>query len=88
MNFINFTLDPAVRFSVFENLSEIFDLHLAQPENICALFVSLQDEVFEIREISLCIIGRLSTINPAYVLPGLRKLLIQVGKYLINTPLK
>lgn len=72
---------------MLENLDEIFDSFLAQPENLAALFVTLQDEVFEIREISLCTIGRLSVINPAYVLPGLRKLLIQVGifSYLVKT---
>ncbi|ODN03392.1 Serine/threonine-protein kinase mTOR, partial [Orchesella cincta] len=70
--------DAEVRFCVFENLDEIFDSHLAQPENLSALFVSLYDEVFEIREISLCTIGRLSLINPAYVLPNLRKVLVQI----------
>jgi len=53
---------------------------LAQPENLQALFVSLHDEIFEIRELALCTIGRLSLINPAYVLPGLRKVLVQVSK--------
>lgn len=70
--------DAEVRFCVFENLDEIFDNHLAQSENLSALFVSLYDEVFEIREISLCTIGRLSLINPAYVLPNLRKVLVQI----------
>jgi FKBP12-rapamycin complex-associated protein len=71
--------DAEVRFSVLENLDEIFDSYLSQPENLIALFVALQDEVFEIREIALCTIGRLSLINPAYVLPGLRKVLVQVS---------
>ncbi|OXA52223.1 Serine/threonine-protein kinase mTOR [Folsomia candida] len=70
--------DPEVRFSVLENLDEIFDSYLSQPENLSALFVALHDEVFEIREIALCTIGRLSLINPAYVLPGLRKVLVQI----------
>jgi FKBP12-rapamycin complex-associated protein len=71
--------DPEVRFSVLENLDEIFDSYLSQPENLTALFFALNDEVFEIREIALCTVGRLSLINPAYVLPGLRKVLVQVS---------
>ncbi|CAG7725809.1 unnamed protein product [Allacma fusca] len=70
--------DQQVRFTVFENLDEIFDMHLAQPENLSALFLGLHDEVFEIREICVCTLGRLSLVNPAYVLPGLRKILIQI----------
>ncbi len=42
------------------------------------LFVSLNDEIFDIREISLTIICRLANSNPAYVMPALRKQLIQL----------
>ena len=70
--------DQQVRLTVFENLDEIFDLHLAQRENLSALFLGLHDEVFEIREICVCTLGRLSLVNPAYVLPDLRKVLIQI----------
>lgn len=67
-----------VRFSVLASLDDIFDMHLAQAESLSALFVALNDEVFEIRELSMCIIGRLSTLNPAYVMPSLRKTLVQL----------
>lgn len=60
------------------SLDERFDAHLAQAENLQALFVALNDEVFEIRELAICTIGRLSSMNPAYVMPFLRKMLIQV----------
>lgn len=60
------------------SLDDCFDDHLAQAENLSTLFVALNDEVFEIREIAICIIGRLSSRNPAYVMPSLRKTLIQV----------
>ena len=43
-----------------------------------ALFVALNDEEFEIRELAVCTIGRLSNLNPAFITPLLRKLLIQV----------
>lgn len=38
----------------------------------------MNDEVFEIRELAVRIIGRLSTLNPAYVMPNLRKTLVQL----------
>ncbi|XP_015759867.1 PREDICTED: serine/threonine-protein kinase mTOR-like [Acropora digitifera] len=33
---------------------------------------------FEIRELAICTIGRLSSLNPAYIMPSLRKTLIQI----------
>lgn len=61
------------------SLDDKFDPHLAQAENLSALFVALNDEAFEIRELAMCTIGRLSSKNPAYVMPSLRKVLIQVS---------
>lgn len=69
---------PEVRFWVLASLDESFDQHLAQAENLSALFVAMNDEIFEIRERAVCILGRLSVLNPAYVMPSLRKTLIQV----------
>lgn len=60
------------------SLDESFDSHLAQPENLNALIYALSDEVFEIREHAITILGRLSAINPAYVHPLLRKALLKV----------
>ncbi|XP_060595349.1 serine/threonine-protein kinase mTOR-like [Ruditapes philippinarum] len=71
-------VDPDIRLCVLGSLDERFDDHLAQAENLSALFVALNDEVFEIREIAICMIGRLSSKNPAYVMPSLRKTLIQI----------
>ena len=70
--------DPDVRYCVLMSLDEKFDPHLAQAENLAALFTALNDELVDIRELSICIIGRLCTVNPAYVMPHLRKVLIQV----------
>jgi len=72
--------DPDIRYCVLASLDERFDPHLAQAENLQALFVALNDEVFEIRELAICTIGRLSSMNPAFVMPFLRKMLIQVGE--------
>lgn len=72
--------DPDIRFCVLASLDERFDAHLAQAENLQALFVALNDQVFEIRELAICTVGRLSSMNPAFVMPFLRKMLIQVMK--------
>lgn len=71
-------VDAEVRLSVFESLDDSFDKYLAQYENLTALFVGLNDEDNEIREIAVRVVGRLSTRNPSYIMPSLRKTLIQV----------
>ncbi|XP_035824600.1 serine/threonine-protein kinase mTOR isoform X2 [Aplysia californica] len=70
--------DADIRYCVLTSLDERFDPHLAQAENLSALFIALNDEAFEIRERAICMIGRLSAKNPAYVMPSLRKVLIQI----------
>ncbi|VVC87256.1 unnamed protein product [Leptidea sinapis] len=69
--------DYELRYWVLESLTDVFDTHLAQIENLSFLFIAMNDEHLEIRELAVCTIGRLSTVNPAYVMPGLRKTLIQ-----------
>jgi len=70
--------DPSIRKAVLSCLDSRFDHHLAQAENLRSLFIALNDEVFEIRELAITTIGRLTTRNPAYVMPSLRKTLIQL----------
>lgn len=70
--------DPDIRTTVLAALDERFDPHLAKAENIRTLFFALNDEVFEIREVAISIIGRLAHYNAAYVIPSLRKTLIQM----------
>ncbi|CAH0563403.1 unnamed protein product [Brassicogethes aeneus] len=70
--------EASVRYGVLVSLDSTFDHHLAQAESLGALFISLQDEKFEIREVALFMIGRLSSMNPAYVMPYLRKALVQL----------
>ncbi|XP_077105803.1 serine/threonine-protein kinase mTOR isoform X2 [Ranitomeya variabilis] len=77
--------DPDIRYCVLASLDERFDSHLAQAESLQALFVALNDEVFEIRELTICTIGRLSSMNPAFVMPFLRKMLIQILTELENS---
>ncbi|ORX99768.1 PtdIns-3-kinase tor2 [Basidiobolus meristosporus CBS 931.73] len=70
--------DPSIRLTVLSSLDERFDRHLAQADNVRSLFIALNDEVFAIREVAITIIGRLANHNPAYVMPSLRKSLIQL----------
>ncbi|OAA40923.1 TOR kinase [Metarhizium rileyi] len=70
--------DSHIRRTVLAALDERFDRHLAKAENIRILFFALNDEVFAIREVAISIIGRLARFNPAYVIPSLRKTLIQM----------
>ncbi|KAK5278839.1 phosphatidylinositol kinase-related protein kinase tor1, partial [Exophiala xenobiotica] len=70
--------DPDIRMTVLRALDKKFDKHLARPENIRCLFLAVNDEVFGVREAAIEIIGRLTTVNPAYVFPPLRKLLVNL----------
>lgn len=78
MTIYEFLLDPKIRQIVLANLNERFDKHLAQAENVRSLFIALNDEVFENRVTAVGLIGRLAKHNPAYVMPSLRKALIQL----------
>lgn len=70
--------DVGIRKCVLDSLNECFDHHLAQAEYIACLFKSLNDEEFPIRDKAVAIIVRLIPLNPAHVLPALRKTLIQL----------
>lgn len=76
---MRFDADVKIRLCVFESLSQVFDPHLAQPESLTIIFMGLEDEQPEIREAVVTLLGRLSEINPAYVMPTLRKVLVQVA---------
>ncbi|KAH8902209.1 phosphatidylinositol 3-kinase tor2 [Coniochaeta sp. PMI_546] len=70
--------EAKIRRTVLAALDERFDRHLAKSENIRTLFFALNDEQFAIREVAVSIIGRLARLNPAYIIPSLRKTLIQM----------
>ena len=70
--------DANIRAQVLHALGERFDKHLARPDNIRCLFLAVNDEVFPVREKAVGIIGRLTTVNPAYIFPPLRKLLVNL----------
>ncbi|WFD05627.1 non-specific serine/threonine protein kinase [Malassezia vespertilionis] len=70
--------DPELRHTVLSALDEHFDRHLAQTEYIRSIFIALNDEEFSVREVAIGILGRLAKHNPAYVMPSLRKVLVQL----------
>ncbi|KAI4295808.1 hypothetical protein L6164_035812 [Bauhinia variegata] len=76
--------DVTVRHSIFTSLhgNRGFDEYLAQADNLSAVFAALNDEDFDVREYAISLAGRLSEKNPAYVLPALRRHLIQLLTYL------
>lgn len=69
---------PSIRQSTLQALEPKFDRFLAQPNNIKQLFIAMNDEVHAIRESAIKTIGRLTKRNPAYIMPSLRKTLIQL----------
>ncbi|PRQ22228.1 putative non-specific serine/threonine protein kinase [Rosa chinensis] len=76
--------DVIVRHSIFSSLhgNRGFDEFLAQADSLSAVFAALNDEDFDVREFAISVAGRLSEKNPAYVLPALRRHLIQLLTYL------
>ncbi|ORX73348.1 ARM repeat-containing protein [Linderina pennispora] len=55
-----------------------FDFHMGKAQNIQSLFLLLNDEVFEVRLKVLAVIGRLANMNPAHVMPSLRRMVVQL----------
>ncbi|CAE6426128.1 unnamed protein product [Rhizoctonia solani] len=70
--------DQTVRRTVLSALDARFDRHLAHNDCIRYLFIAANDETFVNRELAVKHIGRLAALNPAYVMPLLRKTVIQL----------
>eukprot|EP00808_Paulinella_micropora_P005200 g78029.t1 len=66
------------RLGVLSSLGPTLDRFLAQAELIFTLTTALSDEKAEVREEVITLLGRLSQHNPAFVLPALRRTLIQL----------
>ena len=73
-------IDPSVRTTVLMRFKDTstFDKLLSQADMLQASFNALNDEAFSVREIAIELVGRLASLNPAYVLPALRRLLLQL----------
>ncbi|XP_063386594.1 serine/threonine-protein kinase mTor-like [Cydia fagiglandana] len=71
--------DHEVRYRVLEIFTNpAFDKYLAVEEHLSCLFVAINDSNVEVSELALCVIGRLSNINPSYTTPTLRQLFVQI----------
>ncbi|CAM6130085.1 unnamed protein product [Calypogeia fissa] len=72
--------DASVRKAVFVALEnrEGFNEYLAQADSLRAIFISLTDEAYDVRELAIRKAGKLADRNPAYVLPALRRHLQQL----------
>ncbi|RHZ26301.1 hypothetical protein DYB37_004840 [Aphanomyces astaci] len=70
--------EAEIRSKVLASLDARFDGLLGQPDNLRGLFIALNDEVLDIRESAMTILGRLSLHNPSAVLPSLRQTLVQL----------
>lgn len=69
---------PEIRLEILKHLDSNFDPQLSQPANARLMFMALNDEVFNIQLEAMKIIGRLASVNPAYIVPSSRKILIQL----------
>lgn len=70
--------EPDIRRTILCSLDTKFDRHLAHPENIRMLVFAINEADYEVRQAAMIILGRLAGVNPAYVFPPLRKLLVNL----------
>lgn len=70
--------EPEIRKTVLRSLDAEFDTQLASPTNIRSVLNAIHDTDFEVREAAITIIGRLTEVNPAYIFPPLRKVLVNL----------
>ncbi|CAH0400987.1 unnamed protein product [Chilo suppressalis] len=71
--------DQEVRYKVLEVFTNpMFDKYLAVEEHLSGLFVAINDSNNDVSELALCVVGRLSNINPSYTTPTLRQLFVQI----------
>eukprot|EP00835_Amoeboradix_gromovi_P000423 NODE_15_length_42055_cov_0.634117.p1 type:complete len:2332 gc:universal NODE_15_length_42055_cov_0.634117:8372-15367(+) len=72
--------DYKIRLLIMKSLASesSVDFVLCQSELIRALFLAINDEYYLVRLNAITIVGRLSSLNPAYVMPCIRKILFQL----------
>ncbi|KRZ41765.1 Target of rapamycin, partial [Trichinella pseudospiralis] len=73
-------LHRRIRLMAFQCLtdSDAFCLHLAQDEVLKLIMMGLQDEDCSVREKIIHLLGKLTDVNPAYCVPALRRILMQI----------
>ena len=67
---------PVVRLCIIRGLDERYHPYLCQQNLLSPLFLMLEDEALAVRACTLQLLGRLARLNPALILPVLRKLLV------------
>jgi len=70
--------DASIRLALLQSFKEPLDKYNCQVEILSILLPCLNDEVMENRKEAITLVGRLFKHNPAYVLPPLRKVLMQL----------
>ncbi|KAG7387965.1 phosphatidylinositol kinase- protein kinase tor1 [Phytophthora pseudosyringae] len=78
-------MDGAVRRSVVESLDARFDELLSQETHLKLVFLLLNDENANIRERAMQLLERLAPRNPSFVMPSLRRVIIQLVTELQHT---
>lgn len=77
-----------VRLSVlqcFKDGDPLLLSHLAQADMLELIFMTLHDEKLEMQERAVALLGKLGDLNPAYVLPSLRNVLLETLSQLTNS---
>lgn len=69
---------PVVRLCVVRALDSRYDPFLCQAHHLQPLFLLLQDEVLTTRAAAMRLLGRLASLNPAPILPYMRKFLLDL----------
>ncbi|SMN19447.1 similar to Saccharomyces cerevisiae YKL203C TOR2 PIK-related protein kinase and rapamycin target [Maudiozyma saulgeensis] len=70
--------DPVdeIRLEILQNLNKNFIHHLAQPDNLRFIFITLHDQYFPIQKEAIKLIGALSESNASSVIPFLQKTML------------
>ena len=71
-------LSPLVRNCIVRALDARYDPYLVQAHHLPPLFMLLQDESLAVRAAALRLLGRLAILNPAPILPDLRRVLVEL----------
>ena len=71
-------LSPLVRNCIVRALDVRYDPYLVQAHHLPPLFMLLQDESLAVRAAALRLLGRLAVLNPAPILPDLRRVLVEL----------
>jgi hypothetical protein len=61
--------------------------HLSQNKMLESLFLTLNDESYDVQEQSAVLLGQLSDLNPAFVFLKLRRIVLETISQLVNSKL-